>query len=643
MDIFCRRSAHVLLISILGVLIYLNTLDAPFFFDDFTSLVEIPIIKSLSYFTHPDSAKMYGAYGGFISRYVGYLTFALNYHYHGYNVAGYHLVNIAIHLMAALLVYRLVILTFKSASFSEHTDMTCSRTGFIALFAALLFVVHPLQTQAVTYIVQRLASLSAMFYLLSITSYMQARLGSRGQHTRLVTGAWFAASICSFFLAIKTKQTAYTLPLAIVMYELLFFNSVLKKNLRKIMLTALGFLGTAGAGIIWWSLLPGRSIAEVLNRLDKASRLQTDMSRWDYLATQFRVMVTYLRLVLFPVGQNVDYDYPVSHSFFSIEVLLSALLLCSLIGCAAYCLYRARHAEMSHDDSQAQLTVIAFGIFWFFITHSIESGIIPIVDVIFEHRMYLPSAGLFMAIAAAVSLAGGRGTRLPGWPRGPVLAALAGVIILLSGTTVMRNQLWRNEAGLWEDTVRKSPKKGRTYLNLGSARERGGDIAGAEAAYLIASDLEPGQAFSSLNLGRIYIQTGRLDDALKQFRIALTVDPNMAEVYNNIGKIYELKQQYEMALTEYRHAIGIKPYMEAAHSNIGYIFALQKRYDEALKEYDRAIACDPDYDTAYFNRGMTLLATGKRSEALDDFRRALQINPANSEAAAELQRAGIIR
>ena len=152
-----------------------------------------------------------------------------------------------------------------------------------------------------------------------------------------------------------------------------------------------------------------------LYRLDDASRLQTGMSRWDYLATQFRVLVTYLRILLLPIGQHVDYDYPVSRSFLEPRVLLSAVVLCSLFGCAIYCLYLARQRGRTDgkNTDAALLTMIAFGIFWFFITHAIESSLIPIVDVIFEHRMYLPSAGIFMAVAAAVSLAGEAGDRDP--------------------------------------------------------------------------------------------------------------------------------------------------------------------------------------------------------------------------------------
>ena len=178
------------------------------------------------------------------------------------------------------------------------------------------------------------------------------------------------------------------------------------------------------------------------------------MSRWDYLATECRVIVTYLRLLVFPIGQHLDYDYPLYNTFLNPAVLLSGALLCSLLVAAIYSQYLSRKID---DERSVLKCVIAFGIFWFFITISIESSVIPIVDVIFEHRMYLPSAGLFMAAAACVSLYGGTNPRIPGWPRTWIVAGAAAVLVLLAGLTVARNQVWRNEVSFWEDNARKSP------------------------------------------------------------------------------------------------------------------------------------------------------------------------------------------
>jgi protein O-mannosyl-transferase len=641
MILFSRKMAHVALVVIVGLIIYARTLHAPFVLDDYGSIVNNPLITNLAYFYDLNSGKMFYGFGGFVSRYFGYLTFALNYRIDGLHVTGYHLVNIAIHLAASLFVYRLVSLTFRTPYFLQARDQGIrNRAGFIALIAALLFVSHPIQTQAVTYLVQRLASLASLLYLISLTCYIRARLTRLEPGSRGFSGAaWFVCALVSAVLAMKTKEISFTLPLTLLLYEALFFTGASRRKL----VGALAFLVLAGSVGTLSVVRSGRSFGEIITLLDKATRLQTDMSRWDYLATQCRVIVTYLRLVIFPVGQRLDYDYPI-YSFLNLEVLLSAALLGSLLAAAFYCLHRSRHGKAQDaDDASALLRVVAFGIFWFFITLSVESSIIPIVDVIFEHRMYLPSAGLFMAAAAALSLAGGACAALSGWPKIPVLIGSAGVVLLLSGMTIARNELWRNEVALWEDNAWRCPQKARTFLNLGSAAERAGDLAVAEAAYREASDISSDQSLSRLDLGRLYLQWNRPDDALKEFREALAIDPGLGEAHNNIGKIFESRLQYDEALKEYLQAVKAKPYLAVPYCNIGYLYARQKRYAEALQEYEKAIVRDPDYEQVYINRGIALLATGRRSEALADFRRALQINPSSAEALQQLQLVGSAR
>jgi protein O-mannosyl-transferase len=637
MHLLNRKSVQVSIIIGLGILIYANSLQVPFYFDDYIQIINIPLVKSFSYFTDPNSAKAFRGYGGFISRYFGYLTFAVNYRLHGLNVVGYHLVNLAIHLLASVQVYRLVCLTYVTPYFRQRSDRASLeiRAGFVAFLAGLLFVAHPLQTQAVTYLVQRFASLAAMLYLLSLTSYIRARLIQQERGSRSpAAGAWFLAALVSAILAVKSKETSFTLPLAVMMYEFLFFTRNLKKKAA-----LLGLASVAGVGALLWYRLPGGSLGAVLSRLDAATRVSSDASRLDYLATQCRVLVSYLRLLLFPVGQRLDYDYPLSRSFFEPAVLLSAALLVALFAGAVYALYRSGKAGVPGQEATAQLRVIAFGIFWFFITLSIESSIIPIADVIFEHRMYLPSAGLFLAAAAALSCLRGSGSPIPGWPGKPALAAAAGVILVLAGLTVARNQLWRDEVAFWQDNAEKAPRKARVVINLGRARERQGDLAGAAEAYRTAGALWPDQTDSMLNLGLIYSQMGRLPDALAQFKAALVIDPQLAEAHNNIGKILGTQGQLDEALKEFLQAAQLKPTLAEPQHNIGFVHALQKRYPEALTAYDKCLALDPDYQLGYAHRGAAYLATGRTSAAIDDLRRALEINPSDAESAMQLQRA----
>lgn len=261
----------------------------------------------------------------------------------------------------------------------------------IALFSALLFVVHPLQTQAVTYVVQRYTSLATLFYLLSIFMYAKWRAASAGSETavsktELAPGLnarriiFYAAAVAAALLAMGAKEIAFTLPAILVLWEFSFYKGAVKKRL----LYLLPFI--LAPVLIPLSLISSNS------SLFTAEGETAPPAALDYLFTQFRVLVTYLRLLVFPVGQNLDYDYPLYHSFADLNVFLSFISLLLMVALGAFFFYRSRK-----KSSAAPLMLIAFGIFWFFIASSVESSVISIADVIFEHRIYLPSVGIIIA------------------------------------------------------------------------------------------------------------------------------------------------------------------------------------------------------------------------------------------------------
>ncbi len=386
---------HLLLIAALGFLVYSNTFHVPFQWDEANYLVRNPIVRNLGFFADPSKAARFGLYKAFVSRYVGFLTFALNYKADGFNVTGYHIVNLIIHLINAILVYMFVTLTFRTPFLGQKG--TGGSAHDIALLTSLLFVCHPVQTEAVTYIFQRLASLVSLFYLFSVVMYAKARLAAseetppaRGQEHKakkrpMRHAIFYLLSVVSAVLAMKTKENAFTLPVVIMLYEFLFFEGPLKK--RAAGLVPL-FLTMA---IIPFTLALLEKPAGGIFRTTKnlASVGYNDIPRADYLYTQFRVIVTYLRVLLLPINQNIDYDYPVAHSFFRTGVFLPFLFLLLIFGLGIFLVFRSR--------TDRSLRPIGFGILWFFATLSVESSIIPIPMVICEYRMYLPSVGFFLA------------------------------------------------------------------------------------------------------------------------------------------------------------------------------------------------------------------------------------------------------
>ena len=454
-----------LIIIAVGFLAYCNTFQVPFVFDDDFNIVTNPAIRNFTLF--PD---IFVRNLGAPHRPVGYFTLALNYRLHGLDVTGYHIFNLGVHLINALLVYVLVRLTFRTPWFGDRPeDQRPGSETVIALFAALIFVAHPVQTQAVTYIIQRLASLATFFYLLSLVSYVKARLVQIRQPKGAVVGlvAWYLLALSAAFLAMKTKEIAFTLPVMALCYELIFFRGPVVRRLAgllPIMLTMMVIPLTLMRG--------GNSPLALIDEVGEVTRVLTPVSRMDYLLTQFRVIVTYFRLLVFPVDQRLDYDYPVFHSLFSVEVFVSFLLLAALAGCAAVLLVRATSGKAAN---QGRSRFISFCILWMFIAFSIESSIIPIADVIFEHRIYLPSIGFCMVAAFLAT------TYLPSRVGVPLLVC---AVVLLGGATFKRNLVWGDEVRLWLDNLAKSPTRAGFIPSWGRPTGGGRDD-------LTVADLQP--------------------------------------------------------------------------------------------------------------------------------------------------------
>ncbi|HYA87589.1 MAG TPA: tetratricopeptide repeat protein [Nitrospirota bacterium] len=536
-----RPAIHIVLILIIGLAAYSNTFNVPFQFDDLDLIQSNPVIKSLDNFFLNTSGYEYNP-----QRCITYLTFAINYYFGQYDVTGYHIVNLAIHVTNAMLVYFLALLSFNILSGQAGQDPHSpeeSRPNYsrmIALFSALLFAAHPIQTQAVTYIYQRLTSLATMFYLLSLVAYIMARnSGASSKGRRKATSATlYLLSITSAVLAMKTKEIAFTLPIIIVLYEVVFFRTTFKKKILLVLpiLLTLVIIPISLIGI-------NKPLGEILSDISAKSRLQTGMPRWDYLVTQMRVITTYVRLLFLPYRQNIDYDYPIYHSLLTPSVFFSFLFLLSIFGTGVYLLYRSRLSARPTAAGPAgnfrkgvfplpflpYYRLIGFGLLWFFITLSIESSIIPIVDVIFEHRVYLPSVGAFIAATSTLFLFVFKMKKKFPWAEKSIVGILTLAVLVFSCATIARNAIWKDTVTLWEDAAQKSPNKGRVHHNLGRAYDTNRKPREAFEQYLIATKVEPDLAEAHESLGISYVSIGAVNEARRELSIALQLDPDLSE------------------------------------------------------------------------------------------------------------------
>ncbi len=611
-----RPFLHIILIIFLSLIAYSNTFESSFHFDDEHYIVNNPVIKDLRNFIEPSSSSDFSIQfkrKTLQRRYIGYLTFALNYRLHGLNVAGYHFVNLFIHIGTALLVYFFILLTFKTPYLRSSAIKDFA--GHIALFTALLFACHPLQTQAVTYIWQRVTSLCTLFYLLSLVAYIKWRLSYQltvdssqmTEKNREGGGRiFYVISIISAVLAMKTKEIAFMIPVMLLLYEFIFFGGKIKKRALYLIPFIMSML-----------IIPLTTISgELTGDLDKLIKGSTQLPRGEYLLAEFRVLVTYLRLIFLPVNQNLDYDYSRYYSFFNVEVFSSFVFLAFIFGLSVYILFRYR-------DSVPHTRLISFGIIWFFITLLLESSVIPLNNVIFEHRMYLPSVGVYSASAIAIFMAMNR------WKAYAKLmtAMLAVIIIVLTGATYARNAVWKDELTLWQDVVNKSPNKARGYNNLGNAYRDQTLIERAIENYRLALNLDPDFPEPYFNLGHAYQTKGKIDDAITHYQKYIKFNPVDSDAYNNLGNAYRAKGSLDKAIEQYLIALKLNPYYGDSRINLGNAYMSQGLIDMAIEQYRIAITFRRYMPDTYFNLGNAYKSKGLIDKAIENYRISIELEP----------------
>ena len=369
-----RHLIAVGLIAGVALAAYSNTFNAPFHFDDLPNIVQNPLIQ-IKTFTWDRLERLVKYTYKENTRIFSMLTLALNYYLGGEDVFGYHVVNLIIHIASGIILYWLLILTFNLPHLKEKYGSISYKA---ALFASLIFISHPIQTQAVTYIVQRMASMAGMFYLLSMALYAKARL-SAGK----VRVACLGGMVLTYFLAVFSKENAIILPVFIALYEFYFFQNLdVSPRGKKIVLTLIGILLALGAiGFAVWGQRYLREIEGYQIR---------DFTMSERGLTQFRVVLYYLTLLVYPHPSRLtlDYDFPVSKTILDPPTtLVSMVIIAGLIG---YSIWVAKKRPM-----------LSFWILWYFGNLVIESSVLPL-EMVYEHRLYLPAVGPFVLFSLLV-------------------------------------------------------------------------------------------------------------------------------------------------------------------------------------------------------------------------------------------------
>jgi len=555
--LFTLKALMLGCIVFLSFFIYSNNLTGPFFFDDEHNIQNNSHIR-LTRLTW-DGIKRAGLKSPETNRPVANISFALNYYFHSYYVVGYHLVNILIHIITGLLLFLFIKTTLNLPLLRFRYESS----EWIPYLAALIWLVHPIQTQSVSYIVQRMNSMMAMFYILSLWLYARARLAESKRNK----GALFAGCILSGILALGTKETAATLPFFIYLYEWFFFQDLSRDWLKRNLFYFIGLLILLTAIALLY--LDAHPLEKILSGYTFRNFTLTQR-----VLTEFRVVIFYISLLIFPHSSrlNLDHDFPLSYSLIDpLTTLLSIVIIAGLIGLALYLAKKER--------------LVSFCLFWFFGNLVIESSVIGL-EIVFEHRTYLPS---MLAVLPAVILA----NRYIGqkWVK---VAAVCSVVMVCSTWTYERNSMWNNEVAFWDDCVKKSPQKARPHNNLGNALKRQGKLEESIYQYHEALRIRPTYSKAHNNLGIAFAAQGKIKEAISHFSMALRIRPDYATAHSNIGVTLARQGRLEEAITHFLEALRIKPDYAKVHSNLGVALLRQGRLKEALGHFYEALRIKPD-------------------------------------------------
>jgi len=553
---------------------YSNSLHGSFIFDDITSIIHNDAIYDLGNLSRIwESGHL---------RFIANLSFALNYAIGRLDTTGYHLFNLVVHILTTVTVFWFVRLILKSPTLkSEKIASSLS----LPLVVALIFLVHPIQTQAVTYITQRTASLAALFYIFTLALYAKSayilqvsdKPINKNYKLLLVYGTSLITTLCALF----TKENTFILPLTLLLFYFYFLRSTGKAKTLSLLVIPY-FLITLS--IYFWTFnIFGGGIKAIGNLSSGVTHLQ--VSRLSYTLTQFNVVRTYIRLLVLPINQNLDYDFPISHSF-DLPIILSLLLIISLIITALFLVKKNR--------------LVSFGILFFFLNLLIESFIIPLEDVIFEHRLYIPSVGFFLAASALFySLLYYIESKLKISYLFAVFTILT--IISLSFATRARNEVWQSSLTLWSDVVQKSPNKERAHFGLGMAYLEHGKTKDAEKEFLRAIELNPLFLPPYNNLAILYHGQGKIDLAVNSYQRGLAWDSRSTLLRNALGVLLAKQEKYGEAIAEFEKVLEQDAKNAQAFNNMGVVWVHQRKLDKAQQAFDQALAIDPNYEKARQN------------------------------------------
>jgi tetratricopeptide (TPR) repeat protein len=565
---------------------YHNCFTGAFVFDDIPSIVENPRIRHLWPLRRSQSPPIGLTVEG---RPVISFTLAINYALGGVMPWGYHALNLAIHILAGLTLFGIARRTLLRPTMSERFGAEATP---LALAIALIWTVHPLQTEAVTYVVQRAESLMGLFYLLTLYCFI------RGVESRR-PWRWYAISLTACLLGMGSKEVMASAPLMVLLYDWLFVAGSLQEAWTRRWRLYAGLAST-------WVVL-GYLLANVGNR-GGTSGFGTELTWWTYALTQCRAIVYYLKLSVWPYPLVFDYYGTATVNHVG-QALPYALVLAALAAGTVIALWHR--------------CAIGFLGVWFFAILAPSSSVVPVAaQTMAEHRMYLPLAAVVTLGVIVINALLGRRSDV-------VFLALA---VGLGFLTIRRNQDYHTELSIWTDTLAKCPDSIRAHYNLGNMLLHAGKVPEAVDQYEQTLRLRPDCVEAHDNLGIALCQMGRVTEAIGHYEQALRVYPNDAKAHYNLGMALWQEGQVQGAIGHFEQALRSNPGFTEVHVNLGIVLSQIGSNQDGLAHFKEALRLSPDSPEVHCSLGLALFRMGSVTEAVENFEQALRIRPDYVEA-----------
>lgn len=589
------------------IIIYANSFYGAMQFDDQINIAENEniFLKNLDW---PDIKKtFYGIQGNKIDRPLSYFSFALNYYLHGLNVIGYHIVNFIIHYLSSVFLFLFIYNTLKLQTVRERYGPS---SYSIALLATVFWATSPVQVTAVTYIVQRMASMAGLFYIMAMYLYLKGRTSEKSWESV----GYGALCVLSAALSFGSKENAVTLPISIWLYDLLFIQGATRENIKINLKLFAPVIAILVAIVLWYvdlsSFLSGYNI-----------RPFTLIER---LLTEPRVIIFYITLLLYPISSRLTllHDIELSRSLLTPWSTLPAITVIATLLILAGYLARRR-------------PLIAFCIFFYFINHAVESSFLPL-ELIYEHRNYIPSFFFFVPVAIVML----RIIDYFSYKKAIQFTMVVVFTFLLSAqghTVFVRNALFAHPLLLWTDNVEKTPILSRPYNNLGATYWDLGFYDKAYELYNKALSLNTMVNLSNRgvnlhNLGRYHLYvTGEYDKALGLFQSAVEAYPGYWPIYQDTAMCFIRKGDMAEAGRRLVVALSLWPNNAELHHAIGFVLLKVGKYDQALKMARRALSLNPNLNNALCVLGESYRRKGSYGTAILYWKKYLEKNPNDLE------------